>query len=155
MQNVFYIISNEEKTWFKLLIRKTHFCISCGEKLDRIITVLKRYVKKYKTEQKLMKVLSELEGGGIVQPKQFEYMEQVYLISGKIYEDLVYNTVQEALKENREEVKKNNPFNRIKKALISSPATPINTPEIKPAILKPVVSPLKKILPRRPALLTK
>ena len=102
-----------------LLVRDTHFCISCGSDLDKIVTALRRSVKRNKTKERLLRELSGLDCGGTVSPATFEQREEWYESHGQDYADLVHSTVVEALREAREEDKENSPLrkttNRLKK----------------------------------------
>lgn len=119
MVGTFYITANESynRTWYQLIVRKTHFCVSCGVELEKILTVLKSYVKDFRTETRLLVALSQLECGGKVSPATFEQREDYYREHGEDYEDLVDSVVLEALKEAREEDKVNNPLNRARNRL--------------------------------------
>ena len=106
-------------TWYMLLVRDTHFCISCGSDLDKILIALRRNVKRNKTKERLLRELNGLDCGGTVSPATFEQREEWYRAHGEDYADLVHSTVVEALREAREEEKKNSPLrkttNRLKK----------------------------------------
>ena len=121
MTTAYYIAHNESfsGTWYMLLVRDTHFCISCGSDLDKIVTALRRSVKRNKTKERLLRELSGLDCGGTVSPATFEQREEWYESHGQDYADLVHSTVVEALREAREEEKKNSPLrkttNRLKK----------------------------------------
>lgn len=127
MTNTFYICATENisGTWYMLIVRDTHFCVSCGGDLNKILTVLRRYVKRERTKERLLRELSGLDCGGKVSPATFNQREEYYQAHGKDYEDLVHSTVVEALQEAREEDKKNSPLrkttNRLKKVGRISP----------------------------------
>ena len=103
-----------------LLVRDTHFCISCGSDLEKIVQCLKRSVKRNRRKERLLRELSGLECGGRVSPATFEQREEWYRVHGNDYADLVHSTVEEALQEAREEDKENSPLRktaiRLKKA---------------------------------------
>ena len=120
-------------TWYMLMTRKTHFCISCGGDLDTRLRVLKSLVKDYRTEQRLLDSLERLDCGGRVSPATFEQREEYFHEHGEDYEDLVHSIVMEALAEAREEDKANSPLtktkNRLRKAgmaktIVSQPLSP-------------------------------
>ena len=103
-----------------LLVRDTHFCISCGSDLEKIVQCLKRSVKRNRRKERLLRELSGLECGGRVSPATFAQREEWYRAHGEDYADLVHSTVVEALREAREEDKENSPLRktaiRLKKA---------------------------------------
>lgn len=119
MKDALYITATESYggTWYMLLARKTHFCISCGSDLDVRLRVLKDCAKKYRTEQRLLDSLERLDCGGKVSPATFEQREDYYQRHKEDYEDLVHSIVEEALREAREEDKANNPMNKAKARL--------------------------------------
>lgn len=119
MTGAFYLTATESHggTWYMLMARKTHFCISCGNDLDTRLRVLKSYVKKHRTEQRLLDYLDSLDCGGRVSPATFEQREEYFQEHGEDYMDLVRTIVLEALAEVREEVKANNPLRKTKARL--------------------------------------
>ena len=119
MMDALYLTATESYggTWYMLLTRKTHFCISCGSDLDVRLRVLKDYVKRYRTEQRLLDSLERLDCGGKVSPATFEQREDYFREHGEDYKDLVQTTVLEALAEARAEDKANNPLRKAKARL--------------------------------------
>lgn len=119
MTSAFYLTATESygSIWYQLIVRRTHFCISCGTNLTRIKEVLKSYVKDYRTEQRLLDKLETLDCGGRVSPATFEQREDYYREHGEDYEDLVESIVLEALAEAREEDKVNNPLRKTRTRL--------------------------------------
>ena len=119
MMDAMYITATESYggTWYMLMARKTHFCISCGGDLNKRLEVLKSCVKSYRTEQRLLDSLERLDCGGRVSPATFEQREDYYREHKEDYEDLVHSIVREALAEAREEDKLNNPLNKAKARL--------------------------------------
>ena len=121
MIDTFYIAHNPTVggTWYMLIVKDTHFCISCGSDLERITQALKKCVKRVRYKERLLRELRGLECGGIVSPATFEQREEWYRLHGEDYADLVHSTVVEALREAREEDKENSPLrkttNRLKK----------------------------------------
>ena len=119
MTGAFYLTATPSYggTWYMLMTRRTHFCISCGGDLEKRLEVLKSCVKDYRTEQRLLDSLERLDCGGRVSPATFEQREEYFREHGEDYEDLIHSIVLEALAEAREEDKKNNPLNKAKTRL--------------------------------------
>lgn len=119
MTKTFYIAHHDTAggDWYMLIVRDTHFCLSCGGDLERLLKSLKRCVKRTKTKERLMRELSGLECEGKVSPTTFDQREQWYRLHGEDYADLVHFTVLEALKEVREEEKENSPLRKTTKRL--------------------------------------
>ena len=110
MQNTFYIVEVED-SWYNLRLVNTHHCISCGGDLSILLDTLYKYVRKYKTPERVYKAVESTEYS-TVSPATFEQREQEYR-SGRSepYEDLVYDRVAEALRDNIQD----SPYNRAKK----------------------------------------
>ena len=119
MTSAFYLTAKESygSIWYQLIVRRTHFCISCGTDLTRIEEVLKSYVKDYRTEQRLLDRLERLDCGGKVSPATFEQREKDFLERGEDYEDYVSTIVRQALREAIEEDKANNPLRKTRTRL--------------------------------------
>ena len=122
MLDTYYIAHNStlSGTCYMLIVRDTHFCVSCGSDLEKIVQCLKRSVKRNRRKERLLRELSGLECGGRVSPATFAQREEWYRAHGEDYADLVHSTVVEALREAREEDKENSPLRktaiRLKKA---------------------------------------
>lgn len=119
MLNTFYLMTTKEHSspWYMLMVRDTHFCLSCGDELERILTLIKDYVKTYRTRERLFRALSELDGQGIVSPATFDQREDYFRAHGEDYVDLVHSVVLEALAEARQEDKANSPLNKARTRL--------------------------------------
>lgn len=158
MFDTFYLTAKDSNggKWYRLVIRETHFCTSCGGNLDNILKVLKRYVKMYKSEERLLRAMRQLDGGGRVSPATFTQGEEQFRKEGHLYKDLIHRTVEEAFKEAREEEKLNSPMRKAKSRLIK--AGGVKTVSIEEVVL-PIVAPVEKdkdfspIFPRKPKLI--
>ena len=153
MTEALYITATESYggTWYMLMARKTHFCISCGGDLQRRLEVLKSCVKDYRTEQRLLAALERLDCGGRVSPATFEQREDYYRKHYQDYEDLVHSVVEEALREAREEDKANNPLRKTKARLqkAGGAKTIEKTQEVSPRVVETPTQDSPKIL-RKP-----
>lgn len=140
MTSAFYLTATESfsGTWYMLLLRRTHFCISCGTDLDKILQVLKSYVKDYRIEHRLLSAMDKLDCGGRVSPATFEQREEYYQEHSEDYEDLVESVVLEALAEAREEDKMNSPLNKARTRLRKAGGikTTVKTQEVSPIEVK-------------------
>lgn len=138
MTGAFYLTATESHggTWYMLMARKTHFCISCGGDLDTRLRALKSCVKDYRTEQRLLDSLERLDCGGRVSPATFEQREEYFREHGEDYEDLVHSIVMEALAEAREEDKAKNPLRKAKARLqkAGGAKTIVKSQEVSPKI---------------------
>lgn len=144
MYDLFYIVEVRPQ-WYNLIVRGTHCCISCGADLEKIKRTLYNYVRKYKTEDRVYKVLSGLEGGGKVSPATY-HMREDYCKVGLdlVFSDLVRSVVSQALKDNRKDTPYHHARKKVKGVVTPPPKGVVNTPaprcEVK-AVAK--VKPLK------------
>lgn len=130
MYDLFYIIEVSPQ-WYNLIVKDTHYCIACGGDLEPLKRTIYNYVRKYKTEDRVYRVLSGLSDGGRVPPTTYDHRHKDY-ISGKhlVFNDLVRGVVAQALKDNRQDT----PYNRTKKkvrtitpvGVAASPLPPTN-----------------------------
>lgn len=117
MRDTFYINYDEKRDWYMLCIKETHFTISSGNDLDKILAVLSDYVKRYRTHDRLMTALSHLESKGVVAPKTFAQREEYFKEHGDDYAKLITRVVDYALKEAREWDKEHSLLAQTKKRL--------------------------------------
>lgn len=109
MVNSFAIV--EYRDLYHLYYKRTGYCLSSSTDYSKVISTLKRLVRKYKTPQRLERALSGLLDKGEVSPKQKEWVDSLCDNGGKDYDSYVKKAVEEAL----EEARSNTPFNRVKK----------------------------------------
>lgn len=111
MKDLFYIVEVRPQ-WYNLIVKDTHYCVSCGSDLEKIKRTIYNYVRKYKVDERVLRALRGLEDSGRVPPTVFEKRQKDY-DSGKhiVFNDLVRGVVEEALKENR----KDTPYHKTKK----------------------------------------
>lgn len=143
MSSNFYILEN--KGWYALYIRSTHFCISAGVDLDVRLEVLDSYIKKYKTMIGINHLIKGLEFTSIISKASFDYLEGVYNDTTYHYEDIINEVVNKAL----EEVKNNSPFNKAKRLLSKRTSCLITTPPPVHKGLKKTSEPPKVISPKK------
>lgn len=126
MYEVFYIIQVRED-WYRLHIKDTHYCLGATHNLSALLETVKRLVKKYRTKDRLLKALSQMEDEGHVNEKTFEVYSTQYEALHRYFDELVKTTVKEAL----EEVKQNSTFNTVRRKLkkVSTPTVDTSFPE--------------------------
>lgn len=112
MYELFYIIETQEG-WYQLCVKGTHYVLSSGSDLDKILMTLKGLVKKYRTKERLMRALSKTEDNGQVNEKTMTVYQDWYTELAHHYDHLVNRTVKEGL----EEAKQDSTFNKVKKRL--------------------------------------
>lgn len=157
MTESFYLVYIEDSSLYQLRERTTHFCISCGTDLSAILRVLTKYVKRYKTRERLLDLIEDLNYPGAVPATVFEQCEEYYQLHGNDFEDLLKRTIRAAITEAREEAKKNSPLAKAKSRM---KRTGLVRPLIKKSKAKEKETTTQrsairpKVLPRRPRLTT-
>lgn len=112
MYELFYIIETQGG-WYQLCIKGTHYVLSSGSDLDKVLMTLKGLVKKYRTKERLMKALSKTEDKGQVSEKTMTVYNDWCEELSHHYDHLVKRTVKEGL----EESKQYTTFNKVRKKL--------------------------------------
>lgn len=135
MFEVFYIVAFDDG-WYQLIVRDTHYCVSCGPDLNRILKVVEDYVKKYRTRDRLLRALSRLEGGGKVSIFTRSSREEYFRNHGEDFDYILNKVIRTALAEAKEYDRKNSPLVRtrtlLKKAGVAATkysAPPKETPK--------------------------
>jgi dTDP-4-dehydrorhamnose reductase len=168
MIDAFYIVETSPN-WYQLRLCESHICLSAGRDFQKRLDIVKKYVKKFKTAERLAMFVDHLreenpdspvyithnrDGKEIinntVRQRRSEYDEV-----GRAFDDIIKETVKEALQELRDDnpVKKNKM--RIKTAIQKDDPPPVtltpgrffkkvveSTPE-PPAPIHNKVSPVK------------
>ena len=116
MFDVFYILAFDDG-WYQLIVRDTHYCVSCGPDLNRILKVVEDYVKKYRTRDRLLRALSRLDGGGKVSIFTLSTRKEYFRNHGKDYEHVINEVIKSALAEAREYDRRNSPLVRTRTIL--------------------------------------
>lgn len=126
MYDLFYIVEVSPQ-WYNLIVRGTHCCVSCGADLEKIKRTLYNYVRKYKTEDKVYRVLSSLEGGGKVSPATYNLREDYCKVGlDLVFKDLVRGVVSQALKDNRHDTPYHHTRNKVR-TVVKPPEGVVNT----------------------------
>ena len=101
MFNSFYIIKDG---WFQLLLKDSHYCVSCGDYED-ILAALGRYVRKYKTPDRLERAIAKINygKGAIVDDSVIEQRKGLLVAESFKYEDDIRRVIEEAFTEVRGE----------------------------------------------------
>lgn len=143
MYDLFYILEVRPQ-WYNLIVKDTHYCVACGNDLEKIKRTIYKYVRKYKIEDRVYNTLRGLESGGRVCPATYDKRREDYL-SGKhiVFNDLIRGVVSLALKDNRQDT----PYHHAKKKVRTIPHKTV-------AVASPLPPPnevrvVKKITPRK------
>lgn len=112
MYECFYIVE-VRSGWYQLHITDTHYCLGAGEDLEALLMTIKRLVKRYRTKEKLLKRLSEMEDGGKVNANMHKVYSAYYSALHHYYDGVVRTTVREVI----EEIKNDSIYNRVKRRI--------------------------------------
>lgn len=141
MYDLFYIVETHDH-WYNLRLKETHYCIACGDSIDPMLNTIGLYVKKYKTAERVYKMIRGLSDSGRMSPMTLDNYQKEFAKGGwKVFDDLIRNTVTQA----RQEDKKNSPFNRAKRSVRTVEKDLVETPPVQEV----VVSPIKKVTPHK------
>lgn len=111
MYDLFYI-TEVSPQWYNLVLKDTHYCISCGTDLDLIGQVIYRYVRKYKIKDRVYKAISGLSDRGLVPPSTLRQRQEAYDKGLHLdFNSFVKEAVERALSDNR----KDTPYHHTKK----------------------------------------
>lgn len=146
MFEVFYLVEVREG-WYRLHIKDTHYCLGATHDLSALLGTVKRLVKKYRTKDRLLKALSQMEDKGRVSEKTFEVYSTQYESLHHYFDGQVKSTVKEAL----EEVKQDSTFNKVKKRLRPVCSTGVTTKTTtRPEEVTQVIENRSKVIAKRP-----
>jgi hypothetical protein len=124
MQGEFYIVQHKED-WYSLRVKETHYCISCGSSIDTLLTVVHRYVRQFRTAERMYRALSRLTDGGKCARKEYEHYSLLYLTGENIvHTQEVRDTISRAIQENRQDT----PYNNTKKKVKTTPIKRTTSP---------------------------
>lgn len=116
MKDTFYI-AEVNNNWYNLRVKETHYCVSCGDDVEKLLKVIEKYVRKYRDSEHLYRVLSKLDCKGRVPTHSYMQWEREHLMRSRPYKELVEEAVDRALKEKREQTPFRKAKNRVKLAL--------------------------------------
>ena len=144
LEKMFYVVESDP-SWYELRLRETHYTISFGADLEKRLELITKYIRRYKTEEKIMKrVCSKTYEKGTVSKATFDLREEEYKNRGHLLQDFVTERVEKAILE----VKENTPFKRGKKITknLVKTSSPVLEKSEKEKTQEIVV---KKIVPRK------
>lgn len=158
MTTAFYLTNTPrpDGDWYMLFLQDYHFCLSSGNDLGVILEVLKSYVKKYRTKDRLLRAMNNLGYGMDVSTPTFEQREDYYSEHGKDYDALVREVVSTTLSEARKEDRLNSPLRKTKSRLKKAGGVKSSVVEnpVKKSSSPKKSSAKKTIHARRPLVLT-
>ena len=92
MTKAFYVVMVSED-WYRLHVTSTHYCLGAGSDLKALLRTVERLTKKYRSEHKLLKGLSQMEDGGQVNDSTYVLYEKDYKDLHKYFDSKVETTV--------------------------------------------------------------
>lgn len=164
MKDVFYILYSEENDWYQLILTGTHYCVSCGPSLDKLLEKVHDYIVRYKTKDSIYRAMSHLDDHGKVHRNTYMQREQAYKDYGGQYKELIDAVVEDSMREVRQWQKEHSPLRKVQKRLKSTPKlvvagkstkSTMRTPALLPAKKSGTIKPMTKSLVKKKVLLTK
>ena len=125
MKDLFYIVEVRPQ-WYNLLLKDTHYCITCGSDLEAMKKVVYDYVRKFKTPDKVYRLVSGFSDHGLISPATFEKREEDFG-DGRHHSfiSMIHEVVERAIKDNRFDT----PYHQTKKRVVEiTPVEHTNTP---------------------------
>lgn len=102
MHGTFVIIETSPR-WYQMLIIPTLFCVSAGPKVSSMLNVVRKYVLRFKTRDKLLRALENLEcGGKVISPMVAEHYKE-FIRKGTLFNEEIEEVIEEALSDVKEE----------------------------------------------------
>ena len=144
MKDLFYIVEVKPQ-WYNLIVKDTQYCLGCGDDLEPLKRTIYNYVRKYKTKERVLDVLSKMTDLGKVSPATFAQRQQAYEEGGhEVFDSLVLEVVERALKDNRQDT----PYNHTKGKVKIVPTTTVRERSLPPVNTTPTKV-VKVIRPRK------
>ncbi len=124
MQGEFYILQTE-KDWYQLRVVRTHFCVACGSKVPLLLNTVYKYVRKFKSAERMYKVLDDLSCGGKAYPSEYDRVSKLYLSGeGLVHSEDLKRTIARAIEDNRQDTPYNNTKKKVKTTLLKRTTSP-------------------------------
>ena len=120
MVNTFYITEVKEH-WYQLIVFPAHVVLACGSSLWALLSKVEDYVVKYKTAERLLQRVREMEYGAKPPHRDLEERIRVY----ESVKDTFRNYINEAVSSGIRKNQKDSLYNKVKKKVlhICSPLT--------------------------------
>lgn len=106
---VFYIV--KVNGYYQLRLRRNHFCLSSGNDIETRFMVAEKYLKRYRTEDKIVQAVEHLTYGAVVPASQKVRLES--LIHQEL--DLFRERLLDMENKCQEFIRNNTPYNRVKR----------------------------------------
>ena len=124
MQGEFYILQTSED-WYQLRVVRTHFCVACGSEVTPLLNTVYKYVRKFKSAERMYKALNDLSYGGRVPPLEYDRVNELYLSGeGLVHSEDLKRTIAQAIEDNRQDTPYNNTKKKVKTTLIKRTTSP-------------------------------
>ena len=124
MQGEFYILQTRED-WYQLRVVRTHFCVACGSEVTPLLNTVYKYVRKFKSAERMYKALDDLSYGGRVSPLEYDRVNDLYLSGeGLVCSEDLRRTIAQAIEDNRQDTPYNNTKKKVKTTLIKRTISP-------------------------------
>jgi len=140
----------ETPKWYMLVERETYTTLNCGSDLNKVLAGVYRYITRYKTKDKYLKMLRSLEYSGAPSPIHKRLQQEIDKDFSWYFEDLVAEQEDKAYADVHDEMV--NPLYKKTKKRLTKTITP-KTPEVTldaPLFEEtPPAPPAKKVAPKK------
>lgn len=147
MKDMFFI-QDCGSGWFNLVVKSNLYTMSTGS-LEDMVHCLRKIVHRYKSEQGLLKRLSKMEYSTRIGASERAMRESYLSANGEDYAGLVKETVEQALKELRE----NTAYKQVKTLLSKRKNHALVTHSAPPLVQEVVQEEVKAVKVVRPKVL--
>ena len=131
--------------WFSLRIRDTHFTVASGSDINVLMNTLHKYVRKYKTGDRLIEALNSLSCGSTVCESEFiRRSKQFAERKHEQFDDLLDEVIDKALAENREDSPIRKAKNRVT-VVAKEPPEPVEKVQEAETPKKPLIIKARKL----------
>lgn len=117
MENIFYIIATEKPEWYVLCVKGTHYCLGASDNVDKLLGLVFKYVKTYKSVESVYEMLSTLSDKGKVGKNTFAQREEYYKEHRDDFKREIEEKISEAMQEVIAERKAKQPKFRAKRGI--------------------------------------
>lgn len=120
MKEFFWVLPNEDETWFQIRTHDNWVCMSAVDSWERVEYCLDNFVRRYKSETHLREVISNMEYGTKLPVSEKERIRELYPIYKDYRQDRIREVISAAMTDVLVEQRQNKPFNKVMSRLKKS-----------------------------------
>lgn len=139
-----FVIVETSYHWFQLLVIPTLFCISCGSDVNVFFRLIRKYTLRYKTKDRMLKALSQLDCGGIQKSAVEFENSKARIQKGVLFAEEIEAVIEEAMEDNAAEKARVFKKRQATRKVIESPVVIQESPqETKVVFKRKALTPLR------------